>query len=225
MYLSSVCTSHKKTKTDKNTPSLGLEPEPCYNFSKEICNWNGNFIRWLSHFRSRHQTWSTKTIAISSFPTPKNIKDIRSFLGLANQLAFFLPDFSHLTFEMGKLLSTKNDFLWLDIHEPEFQKLKTILTSDLLVKTFDPNLDTILLTNASRLNGLGYTLLQKEKSNTLRLVTCGSCSLNETQNRFATIKLECLAFLNVVFTYKACQILTSSRITSLSSAFKNFRGR
>ena len=40
---------------------------------------------------------------------------------------------------MSKLLSTKNAVLWLDIHELEFQKLKQILTSDLLVKTFDPN--------------------------------------------------------------------------------------
>ena len=36
-----------------------------------------------------------KTVAIASFPTPKTITDLRSFLGLAYQLAFFLPDFSH----------------------------------------------------------------------------------------------------------------------------------
>ena len=79
-----------------------------------------------------------KTIAIASFASPKNITDLRSFLGLAYHLAFFLPDFSHLTCEMRKLLSTKNAFLWLDIHETEFKKLKDILTSDLLVKKFNP---------------------------------------------------------------------------------------
>ena len=96
-----------------------------------------------------------KTVAIASFPSPKSITDLRSFLGLANQLAFFLPDFSHLTCEMRKLLSTKNAFLWLDIHENEFRKLKEILTSELLVKTFDPKLMTMPLKDASRLNGLG----------------------------------------------------------------------
>ena len=35
--------------------------------------------------------------------------------------------------------------------------------------------------------------MQKEKDNLFRLITCGSCSLNETQNRYATIELECLA--------------------------------
>ena len=92
-----------------------------------------------------------KTIAIASFPSPKSITDLRSFLGLA----FFLPDFCHLTCEMRKLLSTKNAFLWLDIHETEFKKLKNNIYFDRLVKTFDPKLNTMLL--------------QKEENNNLRL--------------------------------------------------------
>ena len=34
----------------------------------------------------------TKTKAIRDFPTPKNVKDVRSFLGLANQLGNFIPN-------------------------------------------------------------------------------------------------------------------------------------
>ena len=80
--------------------------------------------------------------------------------------------------------------MWLETQQNEFEKLKA---SDLLVKTFDPNFPTMLLTDASRLNGLGYALLQKENDAKLCLITCGSCSLSETQNRYATIELECLA--------------------------------
>ena len=143
-----------------------------------------------------------KTVAIASFPSPKNITDLCSFLGLANQLAFFLPDFSHLTSEMRKLLSIKNAFLWLETHQNEFEKLKQVLTSDLLVKTFDPILPTMLLTDASCINGLGYALLQKETDSKLRLITCGSCSLSETQNRYATIELECLAIQYAISKYR-----------------------
>ena len=77
--------------------------------------------------------------------------------------------------------------------QQEFQKLKSVLTSDLLVKTFDLALNTMLLTDASGLNGLGYALIQKQKDNYLRLITCGSCSLNEIQNRYTTGELECHA--------------------------------
>ena len=38
-----------------------------------------------------------------------------------------------------------------------------------------------------------YALLHQEKNNTQQLITCGSCSLYDTQNRYATIELECLA--------------------------------
>ena len=60
-------------------------------------------------------------------------------------------------------------------------------------RSSDPKLTTLLLTDASRLNGLGYALLQKQDDTRLRSITSGSCSLNETQNRYATIELECLA--------------------------------
>ena len=35
--------------------------------------------------------------ALSAFPEPHDQTTVRSFLGLANQLAFFVPDFAHLT--------------------------------------------------------------------------------------------------------------------------------
>ena len=34
------------------------------------------------------------------------------------------------------------------------------------------------------------------------MITCGSCSLNETQNRYATIELECLA---IQYAFSKCQ--------------------
>ncbi|KAG1706172.1 Carcinine transporter [Nymphon striatum] len=64
---------------------------------------------------------------------------------------------------------------------------------DMLVKPFDQSLQTELLTDASRLHGLGFCLIQREDQNTIRLISCGSCSLTTTQSRYATVELECLA--------------------------------
>ncbi|KAG1649620.1 Equilibrative nucleoside transporter 4 [Nymphon striatum] len=61
------------------------------------------------------------------------------------------------------------------------------------VKPFDITLPTELLTDASRLHGLGFCLIQHDKENNIRLISCGSCSLTPTQSRYATIELECLA--------------------------------
>ena len=68
-----------------------------------------------------------------------------------------------------------------------------MLTSNLIVKPFDINLETELLTDASKLNGLGFCLIQREKSGNKRLITCGSCSITPAQSRYAVIELECLA--------------------------------
>ena len=65
-----------------------------------------------------------------------------------------------------------------------------MLTSELLVRPFDPKLPTELLTDTSKLHGLGYCLIQTETDGRRRLITCGSCSLTGAQSRYAVIELE-----------------------------------
>ena len=88
---------------------------------------------------------SNLTTAIKDFPTPTNISELRSFMGLANQLASFLPDLAQNTSNIRKLLSPENAFSWLSDHKQEFIKIKNILCSPLVVKPFDPNLVTCLV--------------------------------------------------------------------------------
>ena len=71
--------------------------------------------------------------ALSNFPVPTDQTSVRSFLGLCNQLAFFVPDFQHHTAAMRQLTGKGRSFLWLPEHQVEFDKLKTILSSDLII--------------------------------------------------------------------------------------------
>ena len=61
-------------------------------------------------------------------------------------------------------------------------------TSDIL-QTFDKNLKTILLTNASKLNGLGWALIQMKPDGSISLIKCGSSSLTTSQKNYAVIDL------------------------------------
>ena len=45
-----------------------------------------------------------KTDVISKFPTHENHTELRSFLGLVNQLGIFIPDLKHVTQELHALL-------------------------------------------------------------------------------------------------------------------------
>ena len=65
-------------------------------------------------------------------------------------------------------------------------------------KPFNPSWATVVLTDASRLNGIGFALVQydparKDVKKQFSLVQCGSSSLTSAQGNYATIELECLA--------------------------------
>ena len=66
------------------------------------------------------------------------------------------------------MLKKGNASVWEKEHEEEFNNI----TSPTIAKPFDDGKDTILLTDASRLHGLGYALIQKSRKGELSLIQC-----------------------------------------------------
>ena len=100
-----------------------------------------------------------KIAAIKHFPAPKNLIDLRSFIGLSNQFGDFSPDLKIAMEPLKALLQVKNVYAWTSDHDEAFEKVKEILCSPAVLKRFDPDMPTVLLTDASRL-GLGFVLIQ-----------------------------------------------------------------
>ena len=75
--------------------------------------------------------------AIRNFPTPKDQTALRSFIGLAQQLSFFTPDFSHASAAMRSLLGKGKVFQWTSDQEFEFRTLKNMLAMNLKTNHFD----------------------------------------------------------------------------------------
>ena len=112
---------------------------------------------------------------------------------MAQQLAFFIPDYAHATVVMRSLLGKGRTFLWTDSQEFEFKTLKTLLAKNMQINHFDSSCDVHILTDASRHFGIGFALVHYGDKGEPKIITCGSKSLSETQRRYATIELECLA--------------------------------
>ena len=144
-----------------------------------------------------------KVKAIRDFPTPSNITDLRSFMGLVNQLSEFTPDIATAAADLRPLLSTKRTFMWLPDHDVAFSKTKAALTSPPVLANYDPDKPVVLQTDASRLNGLGYALLQDHGASGMRLIQCGSRFLTGCESRYSTIELELLA---VVWASAKCRM-------------------
>ena len=110
------------------------------------------------------------TEAISHFPTPTTRSDLRSFIGLANQLSASTSAIAPLLAPLRPLLSTKNEFLWTPDIDEAFTVARKFLASAPTLSFFDPSKDTRLCTDASR-QGLGFVLQQKS-GDTCVLSTC-----------------------------------------------------
>jgi hypothetical protein len=71
----------------------------------------------------------SKIELIANLPTPKSIKDVRSFLGYASFYRRFIKDFSVISKPLCNLLTKDNVFKWTEHCEETFVKLKNLLTS------------------------------------------------------------------------------------------------
>ena len=143
-----------------------------------------------------------KLKAIAEFPIPSCLTDLRSFMGLINQLGDFRTEVSTTADPLRELLKTKNEFRWTETHTTAFQATKKALVTAPTLAHYDPSKPTALHTDASRRKGLGYALLQKH-ADKWRLIQCGSRFLTETESRYAMVELELLA---ATWAMKKCRI-------------------
>lgn len=145
---------------------------------------------------------SRKIKAIADFPSPQCITDLRSFLGLTNQLGQFSSDISAAAQPVRDLLRPGNTWHWTSQHDEAFAKVKETLISPPILAHYDPALPTMLQTDASRLHGFGFVLLQRHNE-VWRLVQCGSRFVTNTESRYAMIELELGA---VVWGMRKCHV-------------------
>ena len=122
---------------------------------------------------------------------------------MANQLGHFLPSLARLTDPLRQLLKKNIAYRWLPVHEDAFKRIKVALKQLLSLQHFNPNSKTYLVTDASKLHGLGYVLMQSSSSPTSpdTIIQCGSRSLSIHERNYATIELKCLA---IAWAIKKC---------------------
>jgi nucleoside diphosphate kinase len=89
--------------------------------------------------------------AVYSWEMPKIPKDVQHFLGFANLYRRFIKNFSHIARLITDLTRNKVlDFYWVLMQVTAFQQLKDAFTSMPILKHFDPSLEVIIGTDASK---------------------------------------------------------------------------
>ena len=102
----------------------------------------------------------TKIKAILEWPAPKDVHDIRSFMGLTRYYHIFIEFFSKIAYPITTLQKKIVRFIWSQQCQNSFDKLKYLLTITPILKIVDPDKDFLVCTDVSK-EGLGGVLTQE----------------------------------------------------------------
>ena len=138
------------------------------------------------------QPTEEKVMAVRKAPTPTNVHELRSWLGLLNFNAKFIPNISTILHPLNELLGNK-EWKWTRKCDLAFQQAKDALTSDTILMHYNPKLPITLVADASPY-GLGAAILHEVDGN-LKPIAYASRSLGTHEKGYAQIDKEGAAIM------------------------------
>ena len=174
---------------------LKLKPSKCFFFRKEI--------EYLGHVVSGKgiSTNPKKIEAVSKWPTPKTVYDVRSFLGFVGYYRRFIKNFSRITKPIREVITglenqskraAKKTYIeWTDAANTAFEHLKIMCVSTPILAYPNYQLPFSLHTDSST-DGLGAVLYQKQDGKQ-RVIAYASRSVSKAESNYPAHKLEFLA--------------------------------
>jgi hypothetical protein len=168
--------THLRTVFDRlKQAGLKLNPEMCRFVSPELT--------FLGHVIDKQgiRTDPDKIEKVKNFPEPKNLTQLRGFLGLASYYRRFIKDFSKIAGPLNKLLKKNISYQWTKEQQKAFEYLKDCLISSPILVYPDWNKRFILFTNASTF-ALGAVLAQRDDEDHEHVIAYASRSLLPAEN-------------------------------------------
>ena len=166
--------------------------------NKEKCQFAVSKIKFLGHELSEKGIMPqlSKITALTEYPVPQTVKEVRSFLGLAEYVGHrFINGYSEYTAHIWPAI--KDDkFNWSADTQNYFDALKVQFAKIEPLKFYDPQKDVAIQIDASGI-GLGAVLLQDDKP-----VMFASRKLLSAETRYTHIEKEFLGLVFALFRFK-----------------------
>ena len=186
------------------------------------CRFGQSTVNYLGHVVSEKgiAVDPKKMEAVQNFPCPKNLKTLKSFLGLASYYRRFVPNFSKVAGPLYSLTKKNSIFTWTSTCQEVFEKLKHLLTNTPVLAFPDFTEGFLLETDASSC-GLGAVLSQKINGVT-HPISYASRTLQPHESNYGATELEALGVVWAVKHFRPylyghhCDVFTDhSALTSL----------
>eukprot|EP00253_Pinus_taeda_P021805 PITA_21805 len=153
-------------------------------FSK--CDFFKEEIQYLGHVITKEgiAVDPEKIKSIMEWPIPKDVANIRSFMGLAGYYRRFVEGFSRIAYPITSLQKKGKAFKWTAECQQSFDQLKHLLTTAPILSIADPNKDYVVCTDASK-EGVGGVLMKEGK-----VIAYESRKLKDHEKKYSAYDLE-----------------------------------
>ena len=143
-----------------------------------------------------------KVRAINEFNRPNNIKELRSFLGLANYCRAFIPMFAAIAGPLFNLLKgeTKRSvksIKWNHESDQSFRNTRRAISETTVRSQPDMDKDFIVITDASS-TAIGGILAQKDDEGNEKMIYAFSKAMDKAQLNYSVTDKELLALVKTV---------------------------
>ena len=151
-------------------------------------------LEYLGYWISREgiQPLTAKVEAIQRIAPPKNKRELRRFIGIVNYYRDMWIRRSHVLSPLAKLTSKESKWVWTDLENRSFQKMKNIIAKETLLAYPDFNQPFEIHTDASHTQ-LGAVVSQNNKP-----IAFYSRKLNPAQTRYTTTERELLSIVETL---------------------------
>jgi predicted aspartyl protease len=169
---------------------LKISPKKCHFFQTKV--------HFLGHVVSNQgiATDPEKVTAVKEWPTPKNVHEVRSFLGTCSYYRRFIQSFADIARPLHKLTEKTTPFVWSSNCEMAFKTLQLSLVTAPILGYPDMNDPFTLDTDASGF-GIGAVLSQIHEG-TERVVAYFSKTLGKAERNYCVTRRELLAIIESI---------------------------
>ncbi|XP_061721065.1 uncharacterized protein K02A2.6-like [Cydia pomonella] len=162
---------------------------------KDKCAFFAKSINYLGHVISEDgiHTCPEKVKAIEAAPAPRNVSELRAFIGMVMYYAKFVGNVSSIMAPLYNLLKSGVKFVWDRECQAAFQEIKRALGSSQVLTHYSEKLPLILTCDAS---GVGVaSVISHATEHGERPVAYASRTLSAAERAYAQIDREALAIV------------------------------
>ena len=160
------------------------------------CSFHSPSVEYLGHRVDAGglHTTTSKVEAVSKAPQPRNVQELRSFLGLVHYYGKFLPNLSTLLHPLNSLLKDNQEWMWTQECGTAFQAAKDLLVSAPILAHYDPSLPLRMAGDASAY-GIGAVLSHVFLDGREHPIAYASHTLSSTEQNYSQIEKEALSLV------------------------------